>query len=371
MTINKWRPLWSYRIDETEQWLAEMAQGGLQLTNIQRFSRVFQFEKELPAETTYQIQYDKSAQLPKTLQNNGWQEVVKAKRWQIVKNEQSSVSLFPSRDGVIKRNRFHMYIWSIFAFIGTWQLLMLFALLITSFFIAGERQTTPFWWMGPLVIVLFNTSVISLTIFQYRQVKRLENKYFKTSVDQVKVVGRTFKKWKRTWTYFPKMTEQWLMNMAEQGNRLVKVKGFFFTFEEGPKERASYVCELRWRVAPSYFEMHKEAGWQLKFKSSGGFWTCIIWARSYEEGEKVPRLSYDAVEEKRQSFRAYLMNSTVFILLLALISMNLWLNITKYEIDGGAVQKTMILIFTLSGLVFAWLLIKITYTYFIKERKLY
>ncbi|MGG0665113.1 DUF2812 domain-containing protein [Viridibacillus arvi] len=71
MTIKRWRPLWSYRVEETEQWLAEMARDGLQLSNIQRFSRFFQFEKVASIETTYQIQYGKSAQLAKTLKIMG------------------------------------------------------------------------------------------------------------------------------------------------------------------------------------------------------------------------------------------------------------------------------------------------------------
>jgi hypothetical protein len=45
MTMKKWRPFWSYDIEKTELWLAEMAANGDRLTHVNLKTRVFSFEK--------------------------------------------------------------------------------------------------------------------------------------------------------------------------------------------------------------------------------------------------------------------------------------------------------------------------------------
>ena len=45
MTIKKWRPFWSYDVEKTENWLAEMALDGYRLVNINLVTRMFSFER--------------------------------------------------------------------------------------------------------------------------------------------------------------------------------------------------------------------------------------------------------------------------------------------------------------------------------------
>ncbi|MGE7932952.1 DUF2812 domain-containing protein [Viridibacillus arvi] len=374
--MKRWRPLWSYCVEETEQWLAEMARDGLQLSNIQRFSRFFQFEKVASIETTYQIQYGKSAQLAKTLQNNGWQEVVKVKHWQIVKNDHPTVSLFPSRDGVLRRISYHQDKWSRFAIISALILLIIFIPFCFMLFMLDFEDLAPIWWMIPISIVILAVSNIRLSIFLKRQLQALEKTYFNTTIDQVQATGKTFRKWKNTWAYFPKIIERWLMKMAAQGNILVKVNGNFFIFEEGQNEKVSYACEMRKRVEPSYFDMHKEAGWHLKHKTTQHFGSFVIWAKQYKEGETIPTLGQDITEERKQTFRTYLKRSASLIFLTVLNLIHLLLRIKDYKFGVDIGDKTDLGILAIVAIVVLLsisisILINISYTYFFKERKLH
>jgi len=371
VTIKRWRPFWSYRIEETEQWLAEMEHDGLQLSHIQRFSRLFQFEKVASIETIYQIQYGKSAQLAKTLQNNGWHEVVRAKHWLIVKNNHPSISLFPSRDGVLRRISFHEDKWSRFAIISAWILFIIFMPFCLMLFMLDFEDLAPIWWMIPISIIILAVSNIRLSFFLKRQLKALEKKYFNTSIDQVQATGKVFRKKKNNWVYFPKMSENWLMKMAAQGSRLVKVNGDFFIFEDGQNEKVSYVCEMRKRVEPSYFDMHKEAGWQLKHKTTQRFGSFFIWAKQYKEGETIPTLGHDITEERKQTFRTYLKQSASLLFLIVLNLTNLLLRIKEYKFGGDIGDKTVLGILAIVVLLSVSILINVSYKYFYKERKLY
>ncbi|MFC4353808.1 hypothetical protein ACFO0S_01845 [Chryseomicrobium palamuruense] len=44
--MNVFRPLWSYRIEQTENWLTEQASSGKRLVSINRWTRVCTFEQQ-------------------------------------------------------------------------------------------------------------------------------------------------------------------------------------------------------------------------------------------------------------------------------------------------------------------------------------
>ena len=107
--MKKMRWLWSYQIDKTEKWLSEMASKGYHLSDFNAVTRTFSFDKGEPKVTTYAIRLDKQA-LPSAMEQAGWQVVASSNRWQFVKNEESQVTTYPSREAIVKRTRMHAYL---------------------------------------------------------------------------------------------------------------------------------------------------------------------------------------------------------------------------------------------------------------------
>ena len=58
--MKKARLFWSYRIEQTEQWLSQMARDGYHLTSINPLLRLFSFQEGPSTATTYAIQYEKN-----------------------------------------------------------------------------------------------------------------------------------------------------------------------------------------------------------------------------------------------------------------------------------------------------------------------
>ncbi|MCM3618397.1 DUF2812 domain-containing protein [Sutcliffiella horikoshii] len=103
------KPLWSYDVQKTEQWLSDKAKAGYHLKELHRFKRGFTFEKGNPKEVTFRIGYDKikTATLSNTMRNDGWEKVTQSGKWYVIANErpQAEVTTSTSRDAIIKRKR--------------------------------------------------------------------------------------------------------------------------------------------------------------------------------------------------------------------------------------------------------------------------
>jgi hypothetical protein len=68
------RPFWSYDVQETEKWLAQMAGQGWHLVSVDFVLRVFRFVKGEPKSQTYCFEYGKfqDSSLPSGLEADGW-----------------------------------------------------------------------------------------------------------------------------------------------------------------------------------------------------------------------------------------------------------------------------------------------------------
>lgn len=71
------KPLWSYDVQKTEQWLSEQAKAGYHLKELHPFKRGFTFTKGEAKDVIYRIGYDKiqTATLSQTLRKEGWEKV--------------------------------------------------------------------------------------------------------------------------------------------------------------------------------------------------------------------------------------------------------------------------------------------------------
>lgn len=344
MTVKKWRPFWSYDVEKTERWLSEMAKDGMRLTGIHRLTRMFSFEQGQRETAERRIIYDKSqGSLPSKLEDSGWESEVKEGNWIFLKNGANDIYIFPSREGVLKRNRFHMYVISVLAVMNVIPLLNMtiaFVTLLLGF--SGEIVGSP-WWSITALFALQGIATIVLAFYIHQKLRSFEIEHFETKLDTDMRMGKTFVKLRIGWMYAPDLLEKWLSKMAAEGNHLVRVTGSAtrFHFVEGKAENVSYMYDLQSKVAPAYYEIHKSTGWQLKFASSFTFMKYALWAKPYEVGEKIPRLTYDKVEQKGQVRRIMTMNGIVVSYVVAMLVFVLWMSF-NIDYDRSPVNKIIL-----------------------------
>ena len=344
MTAKKWRPFWSYDVEETERWLSEMADDGMKLTDINRLTRMFSFEQGQRETVEYRIIYGKlQGSLASTLENSGWESEVTKGNWTFVKNEANDIHVFPSREGVLKRNRLHMYVISVLAVMNAIPLLsMTLAFIGFLFGSMGEIVGSPLWAITAL-FALQGIATIVLAIYIQRKLRSFEIEHFEVQTDTDMRMGKTFSKLRIGWMYAPDLLEKWLSEMAVEGYHLIQVtgSGTRFHFAEGEAGNVSYMYDFQPKVAPAYYAIHKSAGWQLKFKSSFACMKYTLWAKPYEVGDKIPRLTYEKAEQKGQVRRIMTMNSIMVSYSFALLMFALWMNFT-IDFDRSLVHKIIL-----------------------------
>ncbi|GEL77086.1 DUF2812 domain-containing protein [Tenuibacillus multivorans] len=332
MTVKKEvKLLWSYKIDKTERWLSEMAEHGWHLTGVNQWTRTFTFKKGNKKNVTYRIQYGpKSRSIPLTLQKEGWDTVVSEGRWLFLKNEEANISLYPTRDEVVRRNRTHAYIFSALAI---FQLATHIPIILLSI-VSLTSQDDSFFLEDSLWILLFLLAVgIGLAFFAiyvFKAYRRFELREMDATTDLISK-GKKMRKFKLGWMYHLEETKTWLEKLAEDGYELEKVTASIFTFREIEPSNIKYECIFEYKVQPSFFTTHKEFGWKLKYSSNMTLLNYSIWAKHYNVDEPVPQFSYDKEEQKQSIKRAFKMNIGISFYLILLLSFSLYMNYSMDE----------------------------------------
>ncbi len=346
MTMKKWRPLWSYDVEKTERWLSEMAAKGNSLTGVNRMTRVFTFDQAASEIVHYQVVYEKSrSTLPRKLEEAGWEEVSSEKKWKFMKNKSEEISIFPSREGVLKRNRMHFYVLTGLAFFYVMPLLMMLISLIMILRGIGTVEPSPFWSVT-VVFFLQILIVMGLAIFINKKLRGFEKKFFGGSMDVKESSGDTFTKWRFGWIYAPDILENWLSEMSAEGNHLVRIgkPSFRFIFEKGEPKCVSYVFDYQLKTSPSYFDVHKSVGWQLKYTSPSSFAKYSLWAQSYDEGSEIPRFTYDSAEKKVQVRKVVLSATGLFLYFFVIAFFFIRMNYSMYQEDSWNLFNKMIFV---------------------------
>lgn len=370
MMIKKWRPLWSYDIEKTERWLADMAKEGKRFAGVNLLSRKFLFESKSPEEIKYAIAYDKGkSEVSSSLKEAGWEVTQSKGNWQFLRTT-DDVKMYPSKAGILKRNRLHKNILTGISILYSWQLLFfLTAMSVTIFGGVGEIVPSPFW---SITILYFSQVifVIWLSIHAARKLKQFERKYFDAGVDEDFSASDIFIKRKFGWRFGPDLLEKWLSDMALKGNHLVKIDslGSRFTFKKGEPKHIAFVYDYQMNTSAFYYNVHKEAGWQLLLTSPSAWTKFSLWMKEYKEDEEKP-IMHDAVERKAQVRKIALTSLGLNLPSLLIVAFLLYFNLEMILEDLSTfISKYLIIVLSLT-VIFSLLNISRSIQYIIRMKK--
>ncbi|MFD1032562.1 DUF2812 domain-containing protein [Metaplanococcus flavidus] len=352
-----YRALWSYDVQKTEQWLADMAEQGLIFERLNRWTRCFYFQEQEPETRTYRIAYEKvsSSVLPKTLQAEGWEKVASAGNWEFSANTQpeSAIRTSPGREGIVKHNQFLTYLLFPMVFYFGVILLNFIVSMFSAWVLEGGSNIveSPMW----IVTYLFFTFVLGSVIFGIYSIVKIKrtNKELqgnetldttsvhetrdKQSENELKKAGRWVTKVKFGWMYSPDKMEQWLESMEQRGFNLYRVNriGTIFHFVKGEPRRIAYRIDHQRGPTQSYYAIHQESGWNEKFKSYSSIENWTIWSKAYEEGEERPQLYSDQSSRLKHAKRIAFTYSALFLPFVAFYLYLILLNITRAEVSNS------------------------------------
>ncbi|QFT87913.1 hypothetical protein FIU87_04525 [Bacillus sp. THAF10] len=333
------RPLWSYNVQKTEKWLTDQAEQGYQLTSFHRIKRRFIFTKKEAKTVTYRIGHDKNQtrNLSSSLKNDGWEMVAQSGSWYMIANAKPAeeVKTSISREAILKRNKFLMYFFLVLLIYLTWMALMNVALLLTPYVtdIPVEKVESPYWIITyialGLAVVFYLFMLFSvLKIRKTNKALSLESQgtyseefvvknisLSKAEQKQFKREGKIMKRWKFGWMYSPDKLENWLEEMAKKGYQLIRVgkPGTSFYFLKGEPRNVKFCADYQHLSNDTYYEIHREAGWQDEFRSFSSMQKWTIWSKEYEEGEEVPQLYSDKTHQLKHARKIAFSYTALFL----------------------------------------------------------
>lgn len=388
------RPFWSYDVQKTEDWLSFMAEEGYHFVKMNRLTRCFIFQENEPKRITYRIGYDKMQEdsLPTSLVNDGWAKVFQGGHWYIMANEKSwdHIKTSSVREGIIKRNRMIMYIFSGLGIYLTASALLHISLLTFSLFFADAPVYTVvdshLWFLTFVIPTALWLIVIYSVIKIHRTNKRLSREnaepselhgnyqgenLTKREEKQLKRSGKMIVKRKFGWMYGPDRLEKWLETMERQGHNLYRVNRFgtTFFFVKGASRKVSYCADFQSMAKEGYFAIHSDAGWKSVFSSKSSLTKWTIWARQYEEGEARPQLYSDKSHFLKHARRIAITYSCMFLPLVAIYIGNIALMVFTVRNSGiEGIYLTNIILFGICILTFGSYSLR-TWLYYMRLRK--
>ncbi|MEH7353296.1 DUF2812 domain-containing protein [Neobacillus drentensis] len=349
------RPFWSYDVQKTEKWLSSMAENGYFLIKINRVSRCFFFQQGEPKKLTYRIGFDKmqGESLSRGLMAEGWTKVLRAGNWFVTSNEKSPEQIKTSsvREGIIKHNRIIMYIFGgvVFYFsIMAAFYLSIFGLILFSADSKVEVVESPYWiftylYFGVLIAIfilgLYSVVKINRTNKKLLNEKINRDELFSKTQGKGKLNKAEEKKLKRSgqlvikrrlgWMYAPDKLEQWLEKMEEQGYNLYRVSraGTTFHFFVGHPRKVSYCADYQNIADESYFDIHRDAGWNSVFQSYGSLQKWSIWSREYSEGEDRLQIYSDKTNQLKHARKIGIAYTCLFLPLIIAYLFNIGLGL--------------------------------------------
>ncbi|WP_404430890.1 DUF2812 domain-containing protein [Sutcliffiella horikoshii] len=391
------KPLWSYDIQKTEQWLTDQAKEGYHLKELHRFKRLFTFEKAQPKEVTYRIGYDKikPATLSNTMRNDGWEKVTQSGKWYVIANEkpQAEVTTSTSRDAIIKRNNYIFYAFMAILIYITGATLANIALFSTAYIASDgnvEVEESPLWiitYTGSALATAFYFFMI-YSVWKIKKTNKVLSQENQTTyspqhtLEKKNLTKAEEKQWKRDgiiikrrkfgWMYSPDKLEKWLEQMAAEGNRLHRVSklGTTFYFRKGEPQHIKYSADYQNLSNDSYFEIHRQAGWKDEFSSKGALQKWTIWSKAYEESENPPALYSDKTHKLKQAKKVAFSYTVIFLpmvlMYMFIASMNISYMFRKEE--AWTLHDTNTIMFFICILVFGTFITK-TWMYYFRLRR--
>ncbi|WP_226682895.1 DUF2812 domain-containing protein [Sutcliffiella horikoshii] len=391
------KPLWSYDVQKTEQWLTDQAKEGYHLKQLHRFKRRFTFEKAEPKDVTYRISYDKikPATLSNTMRNDGWEKITQSGKWYVIANDrpQAEVTTSTSRDAIIKRNNYIFYAFMAILIYITGATLANVALITTATIASDgnvEVVESPLWiitYTGAALVAGFYMFMI-YSVWKIKKTNkelstegqsthlatntRETTNVTKAEEKQLKRDGIIIKCRKFGWMYSPDKMENWLEQMASEGNRLHRVNklGTTFYFRKGEPHHIKYSADYQNISNDSYFEIHRQAGWKDVFSSKGALQKWTIWSKEYEDGETPPTFYSDKTHKLKQAKKVALSYTMLFlpIVLMYIYIASINLSYLLKQGESWTLMNTNTAMFFLLILVFGTFITKTWMYYFRLQR---
>ncbi|WP_170885647.1 DUF2812 domain-containing protein [Bacillus alkalicellulosilyticus] len=395
MYKNIFRPMWSFDVAKTEEWLGEMSKQGFHFVQLKKNLRLFVFKKGEPQEKTYKIDYEKGQKdrLPQSLSADGWTLVCKSSRWYIISNQKSAslIKTTPVRNGIIQRNQKWYYIHCGFLlFLATTGFGHLINLLsFQSYPEVISETTAPQSFSLPVVGVLFFGGMLAfLSIYSVTSIRKSNRSFYEQEpvIDhytdgvvegetpfsmeeeaQLKKHHKIIVKRKIGWFYSPDKMEKWLEDMEANGLHLYRVSwsGISFYFRVGRPRNMSYCIEYQGIVKRESIDLHKEMGWKCAYSSSTGLQKWIIWSQEYLSTEKKPLLYSDPETKQKQAKKVAITYCSMFLPLALsygyIISSHSYIALNN---DYITIDYLYLFVFALSILVFGTLSAKSVFYYF-------
>ncbi|QAA34367.1 DUF2812 domain-containing protein [Clostridium manihotivorum] len=321
------RPLWSYDIKNTEQWLTDMSLSGYKLDHINFKNRSFYFIKADKKKLIYRFSYERNENIgiSKSLIKDKLEVITSFKRWSLLVNEPENIEIMPSRNSIIERNdrlvryaRIILLALTLLLFLGAMPGLIFIILFGLPMQLSlGVVQLSIY--LIYIVVWIFSLySLIKINSSNKRMLqledlepevsfigdKNIEDEIYLGKIPKVVV------KVKLGGFYSPDKLELWLKEMSKKGLKLFKVSknGNRFYFLNEGKTNRKYVVDFKKRVSSEYYEINREAGWKLYFTSKERSYNWSIWAMDYTEGEAEPVMysnKEDIVEHARKVVISY------------------------------------------------------------------
>ncbi|CEG21365.1 hypothetical protein BN1080_00274 [Planococcus massiliensis] len=353
------KPFWSYDVEQTEDWLQEMAEQGYILKKLNRASRTFYFEQAAPQNLSYQISFDRNQGpvLASRFIENGWTIAAASGKWQILQNSNSAneIKAVPVRQGVITHNRNVSFVFFGLLFYLLGVLLANLSSLVSSWLQDGTVavEPSPLWAITYLFLAL-TLGAIGLAIYSIVKIKKSNQAMlqkesgiaaakWKSSQPTLEIPessGRFVKKVKLGWMYAPDRLESWLEKMEQQGYQLhhVGTIGTVFYFVKGEPRRMSYHAEYMSTVESSYFSIYEDAGWLKIFESWSAMEKWVIWCREYKEGEEKPRIYSEGSSHLKRARRMAGLYTVLFLPLLFIYAVNANREFQEFINEGAALS---------------------------------
>ncbi|WP_158540678.1 DUF2812 domain-containing protein [Romboutsia weinsteinii] len=304
------KPFWTYNIVKIEKWLSEMISRGYILKDVNILTRVFVFEKSENKKVSYKISYENVGvnDINNSLKKEGWNRVVSKNRWMFSCTDKNNedIKISPSREGILKRNKvikyflffisllyFGMYI-PVLLILGFASLGVVLgfipveydnSIVVDPSISTNETMIGPVVFFSILIFIFYTILKLNKLDKEIRKELGYNKKKYMYDVEEVSNKDKQIKKFKPAWQYAPDKLEKWLDDMESKGYNLYKVNkiGAMFYFTKGQSRKIKYIVDYQNSTDEGYFEIHKEDGWKLNFKSIGSITTWSIWSKEYDD----------------------------------------------------------------------------------------
>jgi hypothetical protein len=349
------RPFWRYNVVATEEWLAGMAAAGFLLQSVDYRRRVFVFEKRQPQELIYRVDYSKEEkESTPTLKKEGWREISTSRRWHILVNQNPEPSLFPSREGVIKKTRTLLTVSCVLLALSGFYLTVLAVVMIgialsSDFEVEYIPAPYPILDLFPYAALATNAVFLAWIIYTFIQTKKgltrlsvmagyslyptlikVDSRLIQDPPDLKNLVKLT----RRFWFYNLDRLTSWLESQAARGMLLKFIDKNGFYFEKDRPRKIKYFVDAQQNITAGYFDIHKQAGFTLLCDLSQPFGRIFIWSKEQAETDTEPEFYTDRAERFACARRLLLINLKWILYWLGIGGLNLFFSLSSLRTQG-------------------------------------